>query len=150
MLRLDPLTGARLELCALLAAIAAALGGCAPTVTPPVSVTEGSPSPPATRLAIPLPTNLGADACAGVGFTGDVVLIAKDGDLLSRYTLTGVLAPTYWPPGSTMVEDPPLWRILNPEGQLLATSGEDITPFLRSGQWRGWHVCVTTTEIFVY
>ena len=53
-------------------------------------------------MAIPLPTNLGADACAGVGFTGNVLLDVKDGAVVGHYTLTRVLAPIYWPMGFTL------------------------------------------------
>lgn len=88
-----------------------------------------APTPDATSNAIPLPTNGGVNACAGVGFTGSVVLAVRDGKTLGRFA-DGREKPIFWPPRFTLVEDASLWRIVTPDGRLFATSGEDITAFM--------------------
>jgi len=78
-----------------------------------------------------------------------VVLEVRDGKTLGRFA-GGRERPIFWPPGFTLVEDASLWRIVTPDGRLFATSGEDITAFMLSGQWRGWHACVASRSIAVY
>jgi hypothetical protein len=111
----------------------------------------GSTSTPTTtpsEVSFPLPTS-GINGCAGVLFDGPIILEVREGSTVGRLQ-SGKVLPMLWPTGFTTTFDAPEWRVLDADGELFATSGQDIGDVMRSGTWNGWETCPTLEYLVVY
>jgi hypothetical protein len=106
-------------------------------------------TPTQTATVLPLATTGFMDACAGEGFNGPVILVAKGDTIYGRFPGGGTVE-VYWPNHFTALFDPDFTKILRPDGSTFATAGEDIYPHFDAFTWHEMNVCATGSGIFVY
>lgn len=89
------------------------------------------------------------NGCAGVLLDGPIILEVSDGVTVGRLR-DGRTIPMLWPSGFSAGFESPVWRILDANAEVFATSGQDIGGAMRSGVWRGWETCATLRWLVVY
>ena len=104
--------------------------------------------PSASRSVLALPTTGPLDACAGVQFDGPFILKIEDGATVAHRAV-GTSLPILWPNNFTARFDGAIWRVFDARGKVFASSGEDISDYLK-GNWHGWSVCTTTRAVYLY
>lgn len=106
------------------------------------------PKPPASASVFALATTGPLDACAGVLLEGPIILQIKDGASLA-HRAGGTSLPIFWPDNFTARFDGAIWRVLDAQGKVFASSGENISDYMR-GNWHGWMVCTTIRAVYLY
>jgi hypothetical protein len=98
----------------------------------------------------PLPTtDPVVNACPGIEIGGPLVLTSTPTGIVAT-TNSGQDLPVFWPPGFRAIFDPSFSSVVDDRGAVFATAGEDIHPYVTTGQWGGFNACVTGSQVFLF
>jgi hypothetical protein len=130
----------RLALAAVLCALG---GGCAflPSPLPAVS--------PTGAFGVPLLTHPpGMQGCAGVELGGQIFLVATVEGVVGQ-SAAGPVLKIYWPPGFQAIFDPDFKAVVDSDGAVIASAGDEINGLVSRGRWNGRTACATGDSIYV-